>query len=151
MLKHGSDSLELFFESPEIEFPNGITISGDNTKLYIASHTKGVRILDISAKNIVNERDTLGTTQGIDGLKFYKNHLYAIQNGVSSNTDNFRKLILNQTHDQIIGTKVIDSHSPRLNIPLTFCFAKDKAIVIGNSNIQYLNQENYMFKGRAFI
>lgn len=35
-LKNGADSLELFFESPEIEFSNGIAISDDNTKLYVA-------------------------------------------------------------------------------------------------------------------
>lgn len=146
VLKQNSNSLELFYESPEIELPNGIAISDDNTKLYIASATKGVRILNISTKNILNKRDKLlEISQGIDGLEFYKNHLYAIQNGVGFNTDNFRKLILNETQDQIIDVKVIDSHTPRLNIPLTFCLAEDKAIVIGNSNLQYLNQESFEF------
>jgi len=145
LLQQGNDSLELFFESHEIQFPNGITISDDNTKLYIASATKGVRILNISTKNILNKKDTLKLTQGIDGLEFYNNNLYAIQNGVKSNTDNFRKLILNETQDQIINVKVIDSNTPKLNIPLTFCFAQDKAVVIGNSNLQYLNQETFEF------
>ncbi|WP_268846182.1 SMP-30/gluconolactonase/LRE family protein [Flavobacterium aestivum] len=146
VLKHGNNFLELFYKSPEIESPNGIAISDDNTKLYIASGTKGVRILNISTKKILNQKDKLlEMSQGIDGLEFYKNHLYAIQNGVGANTDNFRKLILNHAQDQIIDVKVIDSHTPRLNVPLTFCLAEDKAIVIGNSNLQYLNQENLKF------
>lgn len=145
LLKHDMDSLELFYESPEIKFPNGIAISDDNTKLYIASHTKGVRILDISAKAILNDKDSSGISQGIDGLEFYKNHLFAIQNSVEANTYNFRKLILNKNQDKIIGVEVIDSHTPNLNMPLTFCLVKDKAIVIGNSNLQYFNQEDLKF------
>jgi hypothetical protein len=145
LLKHDNDSLELFYESPEIQFPNGIAISGNNTKLYIASHTKGVRVLDISTKMILNDKDSLGISQGIDGLKFHKNHLYAIQNSVKANTFNFRKLILNEKQDEIIGFEVIDSHTPNLNLPLTFCLVEDKAIVIGNSNLQYLNQKEYKF------
>lgn len=144
-LNQDNDSLVLFYESPEIEFPNGIAISDDNTKLYIASNTKGVRVLDISTKNILNEEDSLGVSQGIDGLEFYKNNLYAIQNTVKINTFNFRKLILNQNQDKIIDVEIIDSHTPSLNMPLTFCLVKDKAIVIGNSNLQYLNQKNLKF------
>ncbi|PKP34186.1 MAG: hypothetical protein CVU00_08025 [Bacteroidetes bacterium HGW-Bacteroidetes-17] len=145
VLKHNSDSLELFYKSPKIKFPNGIAISDDNTKLFIASNPNGVRILDISTKNILNKRDTLGISQGIDGLEFYKNHLYAIQNTVEANAFNFRKLMLNQAQDEIIDVEVIDSHTPNLNVPLTFCLVGDKAIVIGNSNLQYLNQENFKF------
>lgn len=145
VLKHDNDSLELFYESPEIESPNGIAISDDNTKLYIASNTNGVRILDVATKTILNSRDSLGISQGVDGLEFYKNHLYAIQNTVEANTFNFRKLILNQKQDEIIGVEVIDGHTSNLNVPLTFCLVKDKAIVIGNSNLQYLDQENFNF------
>lgn len=145
MLKQGSDSLELFYQSPEIIYPNGIAISEDNSKLYIASTIKGIRIMDISTKNILNESDTLGISQGIDGLEFYKNHLYAIQNSVRRNTHNFRKLILNHYQDAIIDVEIIGSHTQDLNLPLTFCLADDKAIVIGNSNLQYFNQESLEF------
>lgn len=144
-LKSGGDSLELFYKSDEIQYPNGISISDDNTKLYIASHTKGIRILDIDTKTILNGIDTIGISQGIDGLEFYKGNLYAIQNGVETNTYNFRKLELNKTQDEIIGVKVIDSHNSNLGIPLTFCIVNSQAILIGNSNIQYLDQINFIF------
>ncbi len=145
LLKHENDSLELFYRSSEIEFPNGIAISDDNTKLYIASFSKGVRTLDIKTKRILNEPDTLGISQGIDGLEFYKGHLYAIQNGVRANTFNLRKLILDQTQEKIINVEVIDGHTPKLDVPLTFCLVENEAVVIGNSNLQYLNQETFHF------
>ncbi|WP_299529998.1 SMP-30/gluconolactonase/LRE family protein [Ulvibacterium sp.] len=145
ILKPETDSLELFFKSSEVEFPNGIAISDDNSKLYIASFSKGVRILDISTKRILNDPDTLGISQGIDGLEFYKGHLYAIQNGVRANTFNFRKLVLDPTQGKIVKAKVLDSHTPRLDLPLTFCLVENEAVVIGNSNLQYLNQETFKF------
>ena len=145
LLKRESDFLELFYKSPEIELPNGIAISDDNTKLYIASITKGVRIFDISTRMILNKADTSGISQGIDGLEFYKGHLYAIQNSVRANSFNFRKLILSENQDAILGVEIIDSHTPKLNVPLTFCLKGDSAVVIGNSNLLYLNQETFVF------
>ncbi|GAB5474237.1 MAG: hypothetical protein Mars2KO_23360 [Maribacter sp.] len=146
ILKPGTDSLELFYESPEIQFPNGIAISDDQTKLYIASFEKGVRILDISTRRLVNEADSLGISQGIDGLEFYKGHLYAIQNGSRANGFNFRKLVLNSTQDRIIDMEIIDSGNPDLYVPLTFAVAGNEAIVIGNSNLGHLNQETMQFE-----
>lgn len=146
ILKPGTDSLELFYESPEIQFPNGIAISDDQTKLYIASFEKGVRILDISTRRLVNEVDSLGISQGIDGLEFYKGHLYAIQNGSRANGFNFRKLVLNSTQDGIIDMEIIDSGNPDLYVPLTFAVAGNEAIVIGNSNLGHLNQETMQFE-----
>lgn len=145
LLKKEADALELFYESPEIEFPNGIAISDDNSKLYIASFEKGVRILDIANKQLLNQADSLNTSQGIDGLEFYKGHLYAVQNGIRANGFNFRKLVLNAKQSKIVAVEIIDSGNPDLYVPLTFCFAKNTAVVIGNSNLGHLNQETMQF------
>lgn len=146
ILKPEADSLELFYESPEIQFPNGIAISDDQTKLYIASFEKGVRVLDITTRRIMNNADSLGVSQGIDGLEFYKGHLYAVQNGSRANGFNFRKLVLNQTQDEIIAMEIIDSRNPDLYVPLTFAMAGSEAVVIGNSNLGHLNQETMQFE-----
>jgi len=145
LLNKGADSLELFYKSPEIDFPNGIAISDDNSKLFIASMPTGVKIIDIASKKILNQMDTLDISTGIDGLEFYKGHLYGVQNGVGANGFNFRKLILNKAKDKIVSAEVIDSGNPDLYVPLTFCFAKNKAVVIGNSNLGHLNQETMQF------
>lgn len=146
VLRQGSDTLELFYQSSEIDFPNGIAISEDNSKLYIASIPKGVRVLELSTKKLLNKQDTLGISQGIDGLEFYENNLYGIQNSLGANSFNFRKLILNEAQDAIIDVEVIDSDPPRLDVPLTFCIAENKAVVIANSNLQYLNQKTLEFE-----
>lgn len=144
-LTTGSDSLELFFTSPEIKYPNGIAISDDNTKLYVAAFQDGVRILDIKEKKLLNQADTSGISNGIDGLEFFGGNLYAVQNGVKANGHNFRKLVLNKEQDQIMDVEVIDGHNPELELPLTFCMADHQAIVIANSNLQYWNQTTLKF------
>ena len=146
ILEQGSNSLKLFFKSTEIQYPNGIAISDDNAKLYIATYYKGIRSLDIEKRAILNEIDTVGYSQRIDGLEFYKGHLYGIQKGSGDITNNFRKLILNEKQNKIIKEEIIDSHNPDLSKPLTFCIVDNRAIVIGNSNLEYLDQVKFTFK-----
>jgi len=144
-LEQGADSLALFFKSTDIQYPNGIALSEDNTKLYVASFQKGVRVLDIEKRIILNDIDSSGVSGGIDGLEYYKGALYAIQNGVQENTHNLRKLLLNEQEDEIVGVEVIDSRNADLYVPLTFCIHDGKAIVIANSNLQHLDQVEFTF------
>jgi len=146
-LEKGSNSLKLFFKSTEIQYPNGIAISDDNTKLYVTSYHKGVRSIDIQKKIILNENDTVGISHRIDGLEFYNGNLYAIQKGLGEVSNNFKKLILNKEQTEIIGEEIIDdyNHNPYLSKPLTFCIVKNRAVVIANSNLEYLDQVNFTF------
>ncbi len=144
-LPPNADSLKLFLRSEEIEFPNGIAISEDNTKLYVASFSKGVRIVDIATKTFLNKPDINGDSQGIDGLEFYKGNLYAIQNGLEIRLHNFRKLVLNSRQDAITAVEIIDRNNKDLKVPLTFCINGDQAVVIGNSNLEYLDQKTLTF------
>lgn len=137
------DSLSLFYQSTEIQYPNGIAISNDNSKLYIASFRKGVRCLDIAHKQIISTIDTMGMSHGVDGLEFYKGNLYAIQNAVQGNTYSFRKLKLSADQTEVVGVEVLDDQSERLDLPLTFCIVDNRAVVIANSNLQYLNQTEF--------
>lgn len=150
-LKKGGNSLELFYKSKEIEYPNGIAISDDNTKLYIATYFNGIRVLDIENKTILNKRDTLGYSQRIDGLEFYKGNLFAVQKGNEKIANNFKKLILNNDQTEILGQEIIDSTNPYLRKPLTFCIVQNKAVVIANSNLQFLDQTEFTFKKKDSI
>ncbi len=145
VLKEGSDELSLYHRSSEIVFPNGIALSDDQSKLYVASFAKGVRVFDLNTKQILNGVDSLDISTGIDGLEFYKGSLFAVQNGVGTNSFNFRELILSEGGDSIVDTRIIDSHNPELDVPLTFCIAHNKAILIGNSNLQFLDQKTLQF------
>ena len=139
-----ANSLELFLKSDEIQYPNGIAISDDQTKLYVAAHLNGVRIIDIKTRTILNGKDSLGISSRIDGLEFYNNHLYAVQYGSESTDENFRKIVLSENQAQIIGAEELSTTSGKLNVALTFCIEHNRAVVIGNSNLQYLDQEKFI-------
>lgn len=145
ILKSGTNRLERFIKSAEITFPNGIAISDDQSKLYVASIPNGVRILDLNTKEFLNATDTTNRSKGIDGLEFYNDNLYGVQNSARGNPFNVRKLILNTDQDKIIDHEVIVSDNPPLDVPLTFCIAQQKAVIIANSNLQHLNQVTFTF------
>ncbi|MEL6987452.1 MAG: hypothetical protein AAGK97_06440, partial [Bacteroidota bacterium] len=145
LLRNGSDQFEFFFKSTEIQYPNGIAISDDNSKLYIATYSKGVRTLDIKTKKIINDIDTSGMSAGIDGLEFYNGNLFGLQYGVQANSHNFRKLILDESQSKVIDIIEIDANNPELDLPLTFCIHDNQAVAIANSNIQYLDQRKFTF------
>lgn len=144
-LEQGSQELKLFFRSKEIQVPNGIAISKDNTKLYIASIVHGVRILDLKSRALLNQRDPTSDSKGIDGLEWFDGHLFGIQNSAEGNPFNFRKLILNDAKDRVVNFEVIASDAPQLDVPLTFCIEGNNAVVIDNSNLDHLNQETFEF------
>ena len=73
-------------------------------------------------------------------LEFDNGNLYAIQNGVPENSDNFLKLILNEYQDELIGMEIIESYSEALRQPLTFCIHNHQAGLITNSKLEYLDQ-----------
>ena len=70
------------------------------------------------------------------------------KNGVRKNGDNFRKLTLNATQDRIVDVEILDADPSRLKVPLTFCIAEGQAVVIGNSNLEFMDQENFGFPER---
>lgn len=145
ILPKDADSLQRFYRSDEIQYPNGIAISDDNRKLYIASHIHGVRVLDLGSRRLLNAPDTTGVSQGIDGLEYYRGNLYAVQNSGKPAQHNFRKLLLNESQTGVSGVEVINHKNPQLNYPLTFCITDGQAFVIANSNLQYLDQTDYTF------
>jgi len=140
-----SDTLSLFLRNDEISFPNGICISDDESKLYLASHNKGIRSIDIRTRQILNDRDSTELTRGVDGLKYYAGKLYAVQNGSRLNSYNFRKLSLDSDQTDVVSAEVIWISHDRSEVPLNFCIHDGRAIFIVNSNIQYLNQEDMSF------
>ena len=139
------DGLSSFYESEEIASPNGIAIDDDHRLLYVASYLKGVRIIDIHSKQVLNESDTSGASNGIDGLEFYKGDLYGIQNAVAGVGFSFRQLHLNEAGDAIEGVTILEDDQYKLDVPLTFCLVNDQAVIIGNSNLEHLDQATLKF------
>jgi len=141
-----SDSISIFFDDENIEYPNGITISPDNKYLYVASGSKGIKIIDISLKKIVNPHNSTFNSKGIDGLKYYKNSIIGIQNYVVNPSDrNISRYYLNEEGTDIISMEIIDKDNPYFDIPTTFVIANRSLFCLANSQMLNLTK-NYEIK-----
>lgn len=139
-----TDSVSVFFEGPEIAHPNGITISPDNKYLYIASTGNGIRVLDIKNRKIIGESVSSINSEGIDGLKYYKNSLIGIQNAVEKEDQiKICRYFLDESGTNIIGMKIIDQNNPFFDIPTTFVIVKDNLYCLANSQLKNITSTDF--------
>ena len=113
-------------------FPNGITLSDDATRLYIADWL-GVIMVDMrdnSAREVrPGEHNTLC---GIDGLYWYKNSLIGVQS-----TGSFRvaRWFLSQDGRQVEASKVLERGTPLVSFPTTGAIRGTDFYFIANTGI----------------
>jgi len=136
-LNNQTEEIEIFLEHDQIKYPNGITISSDQTKLFIDSYTSGIRIVDIQTKEIINNVHLPSAKKGIDGLKYYKNNLYAIING-SKNKDlhSLVKYSLSDNEKRILKKSNLIINHPLMNVPTTLDVANDNIYLLANSQME---------------
>ncbi|MCP4726957.1 MAG: hypothetical protein GY863_18090, partial [bacterium] len=131
-----TDSVELVCKSKEIEFPNGITISPDDKYLYVASSTKGIRVIRLEDHMIIDDGDQKFKSTGIDGLKYYKGTLIGIQNYVEDTRDiKIARYFLDEQSVNITGMEIIDQDNPHFDTPTTFVIVEDHLYCIANSQV----------------
>jgi len=141
-IDYQTDSVSLFYKGVQIDHPNGITISPDNKYLYIASTTKGIRILDLKTREITGEANNNINSYGIDGLKYYKNSLIGIQNGVEKLSEiKINRYFLDGSGTKITKMEIIDQNNPFFDIPTTFVIHKDSLYCLANSQLSKIDQK----------
>lgn len=142
-LDYPDGSLSIFLDDAQIQYPNGIAISEDNTKLFVDSWSHGIRVVDIKSGEILNDKHE-GTTQiGIDGLKYHAGHLYAIRNGAESEGHGLIKIQLSENEETIEGiTPLLVGHE-NMNLPTTLAIAEGYIYVLANSQLDNLDQDTY--------
>ncbi|MFW5706051.1 MAG: SMP-30/gluconolactonase/LRE family protein, partial [Bacteroidota bacterium] len=132
---------EVLVESEEIAWPNGITISGDDARLYIASWLYGIRVYDLVLRQFLNDRDTTGLTNAIDGMRYYNNTIVAVQNGFSDSTRHaVVQYFLSDNGNRIAGADTLAIHHPKMNVPTTLDIVNGQVYVIANSQLHNINQ-----------
>ena len=136
-----SGEFEILIESEEIAWPNGITISGDSRRLYIASWMYGIRVYDLILRQFLNERDTTGLTNAIDGMRYFNNTIVAVQNGFSDSTRHaVVQYFLSEDGSRITGADTLTINHPKMNVPTTLDVVNGKVYVIANSQLHNINQ-----------
>ena len=114
--------LELFLKSDSLlAGANGLTISPDNSFLYVASYSKGIVLVDLNSKFIKPiENQISAESRGIDGLMLYKKNLVAILNGESDiSKHHIARYQLSPDGRDIVSVNIIDLNNPLFNEPTT--------------------------------
>ena len=103
MINSETDSLELFLELKNYNFPNGITYS-EKLNLLFVSTREGVLKINIKSKKykLLKEKDGVNAKR-IDGLAIFKNYLIGHQSSKVS------KFLMNEDFTEIIEMETLDS------------------------------------------
>lgn len=123
-------NLQVYLDTVAVENSNGIAISDDNSKLYLASK-RGIRVVDVQTKKILNQPDN--ASSGIDGMKFYKNSLIGIVEKA------LMRYFLNEEGTEIINIKELIRFDSTYHSPTTFDMVGDTIYFIKNVQLDNFN------------
>lgn len=127
------DELVEFVKFEKNSYPNGIDLSPDKKKLFVALDGK-IAVIDIASKKsefLVMPPDV---KPGIDGMYFYKNSLITIQ--PFDNGKTVMRYFLNAKQDTVIKIEPVETTHSLLNQPTTGVIVGKKFYFIANSQLQ---------------
>lgn len=115
-LAAGSQELKALVEPRTLLYPNGITLSKDQNRLFVA-HSRGVSALDLRTNrwSLVQHGGDV-TLAGIDGLGFYAGALVAHQPLHLNRVMLYR---LNPTLNRVVRAETLEAHHPSFDVPTT--------------------------------
>ena len=138
---YDTDKLEVFLPFKFPASPNGITISDDNKKLFVA-HRFGVNIVDIATKTMTNLRYPEDVSaKGIDGLYFYKNSLIVVKPSQKM----VRRFYLDDEQKKVTHAETLEAHHPMFNNPTTGVIIGNGFYYIANAQFGSFNKDGSLF------
>jgi DNA-binding beta-propeller fold protein YncE len=136
-VKNGSTNIEEFIAPGSMEYPNGITGSADETKIFISTGSaRGIVSANLTTKEVVSVPSQRYFVLGYDGLYRYKNSLIGIQNVLFPEA--IHKLELNEELTEIGAMKFLYGHDDRFSIPTTGVVVGDAFYFIANSQLSQI-------------
>jgi sugar lactone lactonase YvrE len=134
MISQQKDELELLVQPGKFIYPNGITLSNDEKRLFVADWSKGISVISIDSRTVVPLSHPENVTlAGIDGLYFYENSLIAVQNG--PNPARVVRFLLNADMNRVESANTIESNNTLFSIPTTGVIIGGTFYYIANSHI----------------
>jgi DNA-binding beta-propeller fold protein YncE len=135
-LRGGAGSLARFTAAGDWYGPNGITISSDGARLFVADAT-GIRVVPLAggASWRLATPDSIAVT-GVDGLAFTGNSLIAHHPLAFWRIARYP---LDAGHRAIVGRELIESGTPDARTSTTGEVANGEYVFIGNSQIDRMN------------
>lgn len=130
-----------------LKWSNGLTVSPDNTKLYVATGA-GIVIINLRTLDIKPMRKPENvSSSGIDGLVFYKGSLLGVVNGKDDESEMYiGRYKLSTDLQEIVGMSIIDKGNPLFNLPTTCVMAEDYLYCLANTSLRIFLQKKMNYE-----
>jgi hypothetical protein len=131
-LPQGGSELELFVELETFVSPQGLDLTPDGKKLFVADYLNGICVIDMETKEqklLSHSKDVV--IYGIDGLYYHEGSLIAVQNGVQPNR--IIRYYLNDALDGIERAEVLEANNPDFAEPTLGMIRGDEFYYMGSS------------------
>jgi sugar lactone lactonase YvrE len=139
VLRAGSDTLTPLVPEGTLIYPNGLALSEDGTRLYVAQFHGLVRV-DPASGQVTRVQPPPGTTLGgVDGLSTYGRTLVAVQNG--NGRGRIVRFHLGEDPDRVERVEVLGGSDARLDTPTTGAVAGRHFVYIANSHVRALGAD----------
>ncbi|WP_273565842.1 SMP-30/gluconolactonase/LRE family protein [Maribacter halichondriae] len=143
-ISNDNDQLAILYSSDIIKYPNGITLSDDESKLYVA-HSEGIAVVDISNGKIspiqIPEGLKISHRESIDGLYYFNNSLIGIQPDIRT----VQQFHLDSTGTSILKSTLLEVNHPMMNNPTTGELVDDTFYYIANAQFGSFNEDGSLF------
>lgn len=143
-ISHANGLLEKYNTSSMIKYPNGITLSDDQSKLYVA-HAEGITCINLDEGTSNPLKIPAGLKikyrESIDGLYFYKHSLIGVQSDIGT----IQQFKLNQAGDEIVSTELLEVNHPMMDHPTTGEIVGDHFYYIANAQFGSFNQDGSLY------
>ncbi len=127
-----SNELEPFYTSPDFVSLQGITLSADQTQLYVADYARGIYQLDrVRQEATLMPYPETATLLGVDGLYVVDGGLVAIQNGINPHRVVYAAFAPDAT--SITSVDVIAANLDAFDEPTLGVVVEDQFYFVANS------------------
>jgi hypothetical protein len=134
VIKKESDKIEPFLTPGSLIYPNGITASADESKLFVSTGSGlGIVSVDLNTKKITSIRHPHFFIFGMDGLYYHKNKLIGVQNVTFP--EGIVELGLAESLENFTSVRSLVSEHPAFISPTTGVIAGDYFYFIANSQL----------------
>lgn len=140
-LNYATEEISFFMQDENLTGPNGITISPDQSKLYVNSNKDGIRVIDIASKKIINPPHRDSMDKGVDGLLIHDGWLYAVYNygGKMPEKHGLVRFRLSEDGSDLGPEDPMVINHPRQAVPTTVDIHDGYAYYIANSQFSNFN------------
>lgn len=132
VLRAGDTQLRPLFEGAPLISPQGLALSADESRLFLADYAKGLFVYDMKTQSLTKlpARPNVALI-GIDGLYFYRGSLIAIQNGTRPHR--VVRISLSADSTRAESLEVIEANNPLFDEPTLGVVVKDNFYYVANS------------------